>query len=168
MAQFAQPTPDENLVPGWNVQGNTTAGYAQSAPIPYVTNVGQATAGLPNPPGAANVGGENSGAYGVSALQNGSYSATPTTGLTQTATTPVPSTAGVQNPYGVNTTATIVIPTGVTAISVAPFTTGTPAYTAVWSGTSAAGQIVVVSIPPAGWVKMTGAAATSVTYTPTN
>lgn len=171
---FAQPTPDENLVPGWNVQGFAPAGFSQAGVTPQIAVAGQSSAGFPNPPGAGNVGSENSAAYTTQILQNGSYSLTPNTTLGQSATTPVPSTAGVAQPYGVNTTATIVLPVSVTAIYTAPFqATGQPAGTSapwvqVWAGTSTAGQIIQISIPPGGYVKMVGANATSVTYTPTN
>jgi hypothetical protein len=167
MAQFAQPTPDENLVAGWTVQGNTgSPGYAQAAALPVTTVVGQAGAGLPNPPGAGNIGSENSGSYASSILTNGSYAITPTTSVSQTATTPVPTTAGVQQPFGVNVMASV---TGasVTSIAVAPFTTGTPSYTTVATFTASA-NAVSVSVPPGGFIKTGGANATAVVYTPTN
>lgn len=167
MAQFAQPTPDENLVPGWNVQANTgSPGFAQSGVVPVTANVGQAGAGLPNPPGASNIGSQNSSAYSESVLTNGSYAVTPTTTLSQVATLPVPTTTGVQQPFGVNTQAAV---TGasVTSIAVAPFTTGTPAYTTVATFTASA-NAVTVSVPPGGFIKTGGANATAVSYTPTN
>ena len=174
MATFAQPTPDENLVPGWNVQANAPAGFAQAAPVPTTTVVGQAGAGFPNPPGAGNIGSENSAAYTTSALANGSYSLTPTTSLSASLTSPNVTTAGVQQPFGVNAIATLVVPVSVTAIYTAPFqSTGQPSGTSapwvqVWTGTSTAGQVIQINVPPAGYVKIVGANATSVTYTPTN
>ena len=166
MAQFAAPTPDENLVPGWQVQGNAPLGFAQSGVIPAVTTAGQANAGLPYPPGAENVGAENSGSQSVSVLTNGSYSVGPNTSLANSATLPLPTTTGVQQPYGVNTQAAV---TGasMTGLMVAPFTTGTPAYTTVATFTASA-NAVTVSIPPGGFIKTVGANATAVVYTPTN
>lgn len=174
MAVFAQPTPDENLVAGWNNQGNFTgastlgipgAGFAQSGAVPTVTNVGQASAGTPQPPGAENIGSENAGSQTVSVLTNGSYSVTPNTSMTTTATLPVPTTAGVQQPFGVSANASV-IGAAVTSIAVAPFTTGTPAYTTVATFTASA-NAVTVTVPPGGFIKTGGASATSVTYTPT-
>lgn len=182
MAPFAQPTPDENLINGWNVQGNFTAaatvgipgaGFAQAALTPAVTVQGQTSAGFPNPPGAGNVGSENSAAYTSQILVNGSYSASPTTSLSQTATAPLPVTAnGVQQPYGVNTTAAI---TGasITSIKTAPFqasgvpATGSGVWTTVWTGT-ASGNPISVSVPPAGYILTVGGNATAVVYTPSN
>jgi hypothetical protein len=175
MAQFAQQTPDENLSPGWTVQGTGSAqattgipgeGYAVSGVVPAATNVGQTSAGFPNPPGAGNIDSENSGSYTSQILVNGSYSVSPTTNLSTTATLPLPTTTGVQQPYGVNTSAAV---TGaaVTSVAVAPFTTGTPVYTTVFTGTASANPILV-SVPPGGWVKTVGGNATAVVYTPTN
>lgn len=89
MPIYAQPTPDENLVAGWNVQGNVNpggeTGYAQAAITGTATNVGQASAGFPQPAGAMNANpSENSVAYSESVLQNGSYSVSPTTQIGQT------------------------------------------------------------------------------------
>lgn len=168
MAQFAQPTPDENLVQGWTVQGNTgSPGYAQAAALPVTTVVGQAGAGLPNPPGAENIGSENSGSYASSVLTNGSYAVTPSTSLTQTTTTSTSTTGtnGIQNPYGVNALATVE-GASVTNILTAPFTTGTPTFTQAWAGTDTSSG-VQVSVPPAGFLKTTGA-STSVVWVPTN
>jgi len=167
MAPFAQPTPDENLVQGWNVQGNFAAtstgvpgaGFAQPAAIGPVANVGQASAG-----GNSQAGGV--APFETNVLVNGSYSVSPTTSLLQSAAAPIPTTAGVQQPYGVNTLAAV---TGasVTSIAVAPFTTGTPVYTTVATFTASA-NAVTVSIPPGGFIKTGGANATAVVYTPTN
>lgn len=176
MAQFAQQTPDENLVQGWTVQGNIitggVTGYAQAAPVPVTTNVGQAGAGLPNPPLAENIGSENSGAYGASVLNNGSYSVTPNTSTTAApVTTPVPGLTAAQQPFGVNATAYIVIPSTVTGVYVAPFSTTAPSGTgSPWVLVSAGGvaETVTATVPPAGWIKTTGVAATSVSYVPTN
>jgi hypothetical protein len=184
MSQFAIPTPDENLVPGWNVQGNFASsatvgvpgqGYASPAAVPAPTAAyntqSQANAGFPNPPGAFNIGAENSGAYTASILTNPGYADGNTiiagTGLTA----PNVTTTGVQSPYGLSAQATIVYPSGATAIYVAPFqTTGIPAGTsapwvAVLTGNAAAGTISV-SVPAAGYLKTVGANATSTTYVP--
>lgn len=170
---FAQPTPDENLVPGWNVQGFAPAGFAQAGVTPQIAVAGQLQSGLPNPPGASNVGSENSAAYTTPILENGSYAVTPNTGLGQSATAPLPVTAnGVQQPYGVNTTAAI---TGaaITSVKTAPFQatgvpgTGSAVWTTVFTGTATANPITV-SIPPGGYVLTVGGNATAVVYTPTN
>jgi hypothetical protein len=172
MAQFAQPTPDENLSPGWNVQGTGSAqsttgvpgqGYAQAAPVGAGITTGQAGAGLPNPPGAGNIGAENSGAYGVSVLSNPGY-ATGSGSFQGTLTAPLPTTTGVQSPYGMNAMAAV---TGaaITSVSVAPFTTGTPQYTVVSTVTASANPITV-SVPPGGFIKTVGGNATAVVYTP--
>lgn len=177
-AVFGQPTPDENLVPGWNSQSSPAApGYAQAGVAPATTTVStasQASAGYPSPVGAENVGGENSGSQTVSILTNPGYADGNGTLLTANATSPAPTTAGVQQPFGVNSTAVLVVPISVTAIYVSPFqAAGIPAGTGspwveAWLGTSTAGQIIAITVPPAGYVKMVGANATSVTYTPTN
>jgi hypothetical protein len=163
MAIFAQPSPDENLVPGWNNQGDTSPGYAEAAATSSVTVVGQAGAGYPNPPGAIDVGAENSGSYGESILENGSYSVSPTTNLSQTLTTPVPSTAGVQNPFGTAAIAQITSGSATTA-QVAPFTTGTVTY---GSAQTVADGVTAILVPPGGYIK-TAAAVTSVIWLPTN
>jgi hypothetical protein len=170
--------PDENLVPGWNSQGNFALastvgtpgqGYATSGAVPASANLSaslQASSGLPQPPGALNIGAENSGSQGVPVLTNPGY-ADGNTLMTVSATSPNVTTAGVQQPFGVSANAAIITPTGITAIAVAPFTLGTPSYTNVWTGTSVAAAAVTVTVPPAGFVKTVGANATSVTYTPT-
>lgn len=159
MAQFAIPTPDENLVSGWQVQGNAPAGFAQTGVVPAVTIAGQSLAG-----GNAQAGGV--APYQTDVLVNGSYSLTPNTSMLNSATTPVPTTSGVQQPYGVVSQAAV---TGasVTGIQVAPFTTGTPSYTTVATFTASA-NAVTVAVPPAGFIKTVGASATAVVYTPTN
>jgi len=180
MAQFAQPTPDENLSPGWNVQGTGSAqsttgipGYAQGAPVGASISTGQAGAGYPNPPGAGNIGAENSGSYAQSILSNPGY-ATGSGAYSVTLTAPIPTTTGVTNPFGMNATANMVLPVSVTAIYVAPWqSTGQPSgtgapWTQVLPATSTAGEIFPVSVPPGGYVKLVGANATSVTWIPTS
>jgi hypothetical protein len=178
MAQFAIPTPDENLQPGWNVQGNGAtqatvgvpgAGYAQAAAVPAsVVGVGQLGSGVPNPPGALNIGSENSATYSTPILENGSYAVTPTTLLTQpAASTPVPTTGGVQNPFGMNATISITSGASATTVAVAPFTTGTPSYGPNISLT--ASGVTQVSVPPAGFIKAAVPAdITAVSWVPTN
>jgi hypothetical protein len=78
MAQFAQPTPDENLVPGWNVQasgatGPGDPGYGTAGNTGTVYSPGQPLSGFPQPPGAENVGAENAGSQTVSVLTNAGY-----------------------------------------------------------------------------------------------
>lgn len=175
MPTFAQPTPDENLVQGWNVQGNFTAaatvgapgaGFAQAALTPVVAVQGQTSAGSNTMAGGV-------APFETNVLVNGSYSVTPNTSLTQTATAPLPVTAnGVQQPYGVNTTAAV---TGaaITSIKTAPFQpsgvpgTGSAVWTTVWTGTASANPISV-SVPPAGYILTVGGNATAVVYTPNN
>lgn len=187
MATYAQQPQDENLVSGWNVQGNYSStlqetfgipgsGYAEpgAAGVPTVTEGNNTQnlpgSGYPYPPGAMDVGAEESGSYGVPILQNPGY-ADGSTLIGAEAALPVPTTTGVQQPFGVSTMAAIVVPDTVTAISVAPFVSSTvlspatPVYTVVWSGTATAAEEITVTVPAAGFVKMTGANATSVTYT---
>lgn len=78
MAIFAQPTPDLNLVPGWDVQGTGAAGnpgpdapgYGQAGNIGSVTVNAQAGAGTPQPP---NTGTGSAASNAESVLTNGSY-----------------------------------------------------------------------------------------------
>jgi hypothetical protein len=172
MAIFAQPTPDENLSPGWTSQGTGSAqsttgipgqGYATSGAIPASTALSaayQAGSGLSQPPGT---GAQSAGAAATVVLMDPGYA---NAGLTNglTATTPVPTTAGVQQPFGTSADASVVVPVSVTAIQIAPFTTGTPSYVSAWNGTSSAGQVIQITVPAAGFIKMVGANATSVTY----
>lgn len=177
MAPFAQPTPDENLVQGWNVQGNFTAaatvgvpgaGFTQPAVVPATTNVGQTSAGFPNPPGAGNVGSENSASYTSQILVNGSYSISPVPSLSAGITAPaIPaSTVAAQSPSGLNSTVTVTGGT-TTVISVAPWSSGGAAaatFTQVGTTTPA-----TFSVPPAGYVKITySVVPTSWSWTPTN
>lgn len=82
MATFAAQPQDENLVPGWNSQGNFPSvatvgkpgvGYAVAGVTGAVTTQAQSLSGFPFPPGAMNIGAENSAAYTTQILQNGSY-----------------------------------------------------------------------------------------------
>lgn len=186
MAQFAIPTPDENLVPGWNVQGNFTSvatvgapgqGYSSPAAVAVPTAAyntqSQATAGFPNPPGAGNIGAENAGSQTVSILTNPGYADGNTSLSGAPLTSPNVTTAGVQNPYGMNAQVTMVVPVGVTSMYVCPFQlTGQPAGTsAPWVQVQAVAfggtTTTTVGVPPAGYIKTVGANVTSSSWTPT-
>lgn len=142
--------PDENLVPGFTVQ-NAGGGVNYSAAyVPVVGDVttnSQANAGFPFPPGAANVGSENSGSYAKSVLTNASYSVSQ-----------VGAAAGT-NPTAVG--AAITIPTGgVTATVLSALSlvltnldSGTVTYTIGGSGS--------ISVTTAGEVIPAGAAVTA-------
>ena len=71
-AIFAQPTADENLVPGWNVQGDSPAGYGQAGNTGTIYGPGQDLSGYPQPPGAENIGSE-SGSSSTPILANAGY-----------------------------------------------------------------------------------------------
>lgn len=74
MASFAQPSADENLVPGWDVQANAPLGYGSVAGNSTASyGPGQVSSGVPNPPGAMNTGTENSGSYASQVLVNPGY-----------------------------------------------------------------------------------------------
>ena len=176
MAQFAAPTPDENLTQGWNVQGNFTgastlgvpgAGFAQAgvAPTPS-TLTGQANAGFPQPPGAMNIGSENSAAYSASALANPGYADGQNTQMGAIAAPTIPATTvALQNPSGL---AALVTVTGgtVTAIATAPWVpggSGAATFTTIALATPA-----TVTVPPAGWIKLTYSSAPTWTWVTTN
>lgn len=72
-AIFGQPTQDENLVPGWEVQANAPLNYGLAGNTGATYGPGQTGAGFPNPPQALDVQGENSAAYGESILINPVY-----------------------------------------------------------------------------------------------
>jgi hypothetical protein len=182
MAIFAQPTPDENLSSGWNVQGTGAgqvsdgaagipgSGYAESAAIPASPNLSaalQPNSGLPYPPKAEDVGSETDGASGVAILTNPGY-ADGNTSLSASATSPIPSTtAAVQNPFGVNASVALTSGATATTVQVAPFTTGSPTYGPAIALTASA--VTQVSVPPAGFLKAAAAGdITAATWTPTN
>lgn len=173
--------PDENLVPGWNSQGNFTLastvgtpgqGYATSGAVPASPNLSassQASSGLPQPPGALNIGTEASGSQSVPVLTNPGY-ADGSTILNPSAlpTTPVPTTTGVQNPYGMNAIVTLTVGTAATTASVAPY--AATAAAAVF-GTAQTAPIGTTGfmVPPAGWIKVALATnITGVTWAPVN
>lgn len=178
--------PDENLIPGWNSQGNFALastvgtpgqGYATSGVVPASPNLSassQALSGYPQPPGALNIGTENAGSQTVPVLTNPGYADGSTLLNVTPLTAPNVTTAGVQNPFGLNAQTTMVVPTGVTAMYVAPFqSTGQPAGTSapwvqVQSAAFGSTTTATVSVPPAGYIKTVGANVTSTTWTPTN
>lgn len=164
---FAEPTANENLVPGWNVQGNISGdgqtGYAQEgnvAPVSGSATVGQAGAGYPNPPLAMDIDAEASGAYTESALTNGSYTYPVTTAIGTTVNGPVVTTAGVQSPFGTASVAYLTLPAGVTEVTVNS--------AVVWSGTSTAGQQVLINVDaPGATVATVGGDATATSWSST-
>lgn len=162
-AIFAQPTADENLVPGWNVQGNNggTAGngYATAGAVPPAPNLSsalQGSAGFPYPPKAEDVGSENDGASGVSILTNPGYATGNGTilGAITAPTIPASGTA-LANPSGLAAQVSVTGGT-LTEIQVAPFTAagvGSAVFTEVAAGDAAGSAPVVV--PGGGWIKLT-------------
>jgi hypothetical protein len=177
MATFAQPTPDENLSPGWTSQGTGSAqsttgipgtGYASPGNVPAsgaLSAASQASAGFPQPQGALNIGSENAGSQAVSVLTNPGYA--PGNGTLVGAITPptIPaSTVAVQNPSGLAAIVTTVAGT-VTVIATAPLVNGIAGtYTTVATSSPA-----TFTVPPAGFVKMTySVVPTSWVWTTTN
>lgn len=164
-AVFAQPTADENLVPGWDSQnvplgygsvaGNSTAAYGP----------GQVAAGVPNPPGAMNIGSENSAAYTTSTLFNPGYA--DGTGHAQTllgtgnlpATPAMPASAtAVTNPTSL---VAVVVITGGTLTVVKTGSAGQTYTQATQAGTTAG----TYSVPPGGVIGITYSAAPTWTWT---
>lgn len=87
---FGGNMPDQNLVPGWDVQGNAPAGYGQAGNSTTVLTGGQLGAGYPSPPGAGNANAsENSASYTTSVLANAGYA-----DATGPATRTLPATIG--------------------------------------------------------------------------
>lgn len=174
-AVFGQPTPDENLVPGWSVQGNINSGgetgYAQFGVVPAITTVStalQANAGYPSPAGAENASNaENSGSQGVSILTNPGYAGTGTPlGPITSPTIPASGTA-VQNPSGLASLVTITAGT-VSAVATAPLVNGVAGtYTTISPGETA--TEVQITVPGAGFIKLTySVVPTSWTWVTTN
>lgn len=156
MATFAQPTPDENLVPGWDVQANTNLGFAQAAVIGgYEATQGQVSAG-----GNSMAGGV--APYQTDVLVNGSYSVTPTTALGQSVvwTTQIPaSTVFKAQPFGTNASMTIAGGT-LTSVNYTAF----GSTTSVQLGTAAG----TYNIPAGASVAVTySVVPTSITFTST-
>lgn len=174
-AIFGQPTPDENLVPGWSVQGNINSGgetgYAQAGVVPATANVStalQATAGVPSPAGAENASNaSNAGSQSVSILTNPGYAGTGTPLGPITAPTIPASGTAVQNPSGL---AALVTVTGGTlgGIATAPLVSGAAGtYTTISPGETSAE--VQVTVPGAGFIKLTySVVPTSWTWVTTN
>lgn len=180
MAQFAQPTPDENLSPGWNVQGTGTAqsttgipgaGYGQSGNSTTALGPGfnQNLAGLPQPPGALNIGAENSGSQTAQILTNPGY-ATATGPATRTmpvtiggvalSAPAVPATTVLAtNPSTIY--AALVTITGGTLTVVKTGPAGTASYAAATQVGTAAGTYTV---PPGGVIGITYSAAPTWTW----
>ena len=177
MAQFAIPTPDENLTPGWNVQGNFTgastlgipgAGFAQAGVTPPAVALSasyQASAGFPQPPGALNIGSENSGSQTVSVLTDPGYSVASGTILGTITSPSVPATTvAASNPSGLTSLVTITGGT-VTVVSTAPFNaagSGSATFTQVAAGPG------TVTVPPAGYIKMTYTGSPAWSWVTTN
>lgn len=183
MAQFAIPTPDENLSPGWNVQGTGVAqatsgkpgvGYAESGVVPANPNnaqPNQASAGYPSPPGAANVAGEASGSYSTQILENPGYASVGSNLLTTvTVLNAALVTAGNQNPFGVAAVCNVLSGATATTATVAPFTAAGVASAVFGSALAlTASEGTDIPVPPAGWVKFAADAdVTSVVWTPLN
>jgi hypothetical protein len=192
-AIFAQQTPDENLKPGWNVQGTGVgqgaiegasgsgvpgAGYSEPGVVPATAPLSgplQSQAGVPFPPGALNqsfIGGEASGSYFQSVLSDPGYAnagnnllATPVTVLEANLVT-----AGNQNPFGVAAICNVLSGATASTAQIAPFI-ATGVANAVFGSavdlTASAGTEVIV--PPAGFIKFgADADVTSITWTPVN
>ena len=163
MATFAQPTPDENLVQGWNVQGNFTnsstigvpgQGFSQAGVAPpngVLSAAAIAGAGTPQPPGALNIGSENAGSQNVSILTNPGYQEVGNLLGAITAPAIPASTVAAQNPSGLAAVVTITGGT-VTVISTAPYASSAAAATFTQVGTTTP---ATVTVPAAGFIKMT-------------
>lgn len=177
MAQFAAPTPDENLTAGWNVQGNFTLASTLGFPGPGygITGVvppqaifsNQPNAGFPQPPGALNIGAENAGSQTQSVLTNPGYADGQNTQLGNITAPTIPaSTVAAVNPSGLASLVTITGGT-TTVISTAPYAAGGPSaavFTQVGTATPA-----TVTVPPAGYIKITySVIPTSWSWTTTN
>lgn len=182
-ANFAQTTPDENLSPGWNVQGTGAAqstsgkpgvGYAESGVVPANPSnalPNQASAGYPNPPGAMNVAGEASGSYSTQILENPGYASAGNNMLTTvTVLNAALATAGNQNPFGVAAVCNVLSGGTATTATVAPFTAAGVASAVFGSALAlTASEGTDVPVPPAGWIKFAvNADVTSVVWTPIN
>lgn len=154
-AIFAQPTKDENLVPGWNAQGSAPLGYGQAGNTGTTINTGQAGAGFPNPPQALDVGGENSAAYTESILTNPGYAdATGPGGRTLPAniggssvSAPNVPATGVVAPNPTSLVATVVIAAGGATITAVKVGIAGQTYAQAAAAGTAAGTYIV---PPGG------------------
>lgn len=175
---FAQPTPDENLIPGWSVQGGGVgqstsgipgSGYSQAGNSTLTYGPGQLLAGFPQPPGALNVGAENSGSQNVSILTNMGFAS-----ATGAANRTLPSNIGgtVVNAPAVPATTVLatnptslaasVVITGGTLTVVKTGPQGTASYAAATQVGTTAGTYIV---PPGGVIGITYSAAPTWTWT---
>jgi hypothetical protein len=152
---------NENLVYGWQVQqlGNTASqtGYAQPGQAPNGTTVSaaeQASSGASAAPAPTVV---------AEVLTNPGYAGGNGTMLGVVTAPAVPaSTVAIQNPFGLAAQVTVIGGT-VTAVNVAPNVAGAAGtYVQVGSGD---GQ---VTVPPAGWIKVTYSVAPTWSWTTIN
>lgn len=161
MAIFAQPTPDENLKPGWNVQGTTSAtgpdapGYAQAGITGAVTTASQSSSGLPYPPNAEYTSPSeipaNGGSYALPVLENASYS-------TSLANAP----AGT-NPTAVGAVITLASAVTATVLSGLALVIQTGTEVDYSLGGEAVADLGAGAVIPAGAAVTTTAAATFIT-----
>lgn len=166
MAVFAQPTPDENLVPGWGVQADAPLGYGTTAGNSTTAyGPGQASAGYPNPPGAIDIGAEASGSYSSSVLVNPGYA--DGTGHAQTllGTGNLPDVPSVPSSAVVATNPTTLVAlvtiTGGTLTIVKTGTVGQTYAQATQVGTTAG----TYAVPPGGVIGVTYSVAPTWTWT---
>lgn len=153
---FAQPTSDENLVPGWNVQGNNGGtsgnGYATHGVTGGVTEVGQLGSGIRQP---LETGSSSAAAEALPVLENGSYSvevATPAN-VTVAPTGALPTQIGVSFTVGTAITAGTVAFSGLPLVVMVASAAVTYTFAGA-SGSAAAGQTI-----PAGAVIVTAPAS---------
>lgn len=175
-AIFAQPTTDENLTPGWNVQGTGAAnspgpgapGYGQAGNTTTSITTGQALAGLPQPTGALNTGAENSGSQTVSVLSNAGYA-----DATGPATRTLPATIGGQSLSAPAVPATTVVAANPSAslAALVTITGGTLTVVKVGSNGQTYAQATQVgttagtyTVPPNGVIGITYSAAPTWTW----
>jgi hypothetical protein len=182
-APFAQQTADENLKPGWNVQGtgvgqSTTGvpgeGYAVSGVVPAAPNAGlplQAGSGFPNPPGAEFVGTEGQNtpsgntSYTEPILENAGY-ASAGNNLQAAPVTIAEANlvaAGNQNPFGIAATCTVTNGATATTAQVAPFTSAPGGASSAVFGAAinltasttdpTVTSVQQIEVPPAGFIK---------------
>lgn len=149
---------DENLVTGWTVQGGGQgqaaatgvpgAGYAQAANVAAttaLTTTGQAGAGVPNPPLAFDVSGENSAAYAESILTNPGYA-----DVSPVLVTPGALPAGLV-PFPASGTAF----TNPTALSAAVVITGGTVSQVTVNGVNVGAGDGMFTVPGAGTIRLT-------------
>lgn len=174
-AIFAQPTPDVNLVPGWDVQGNGNAGtpgpdapgYGQAGNTGTVYGPGQVLSGVPYPQGAENIGSE-AATISTPILANPGYAdATGPGGRTlpaniggSTVSVPAVPATGVVAVNPTNLVATVVVAAGtLTVVKVG--TTGQTFAQAAQVGTADG----TYTVPPGGVIGITYSVAPTWTWT---